>query len=1253
MLSTRVLPSDWPGSAMTSEAVMLSMSDQRRGWASSRTRSALDVLGAFSRRPEKSHDERITAQQLAFATHAVLNIKGPDAAASYLEGWKPKEAVLESGACLAHVLLGRAEPTRVEQLLTAAKSPAFCLAIAAEFHRVGLPLGADASVNAWNVLKGSRFKLRTNLGDDKLEDALYRGLVWIGTGALRHRAATRRQLRALIIRYLPKDPPYGLGDRFGRARNGMLHAYALRNELAETPLTLEPFRPTQQTDDRWDTKRARRNDEELDRYLKPALPWLSGWAKWALDSLPDTERTALIASYPTSRSNFDGQSALHRVAAPTIAQLARTSTDADDTAKFRTVLASAVEHSGSYRALEMIASLRGDQRFASEALQCASAAHESISRSAEELSDSIADDIVSISRAIRLYSEAEAQTYFDAAIEFASRVGEDIWRRWEAILALAARAKVDDPDHAQRLATRLARDAEALRPFMGDHFDEPALVSALAEHAGPNVLAIMSQWRDRDFGELSWQLGGLSDDSHSLLRLNPKLGIAFAPFSNRIPIPTLLKDLSATGELDAQVVQTAKRLQHRLGQSFNHIDMGSSVDPYATEWDPPTTLEVVEPTWSSGTYGDAKFAAERLAAQQAFRAHLSMLDLTTQAGAAAAVAELDARFHDVDTLIDAAFSSPETNWALTVRMFAETNLLSAWQMGKFLTSAMQRESNSQAFRKELLKAVRAFVQTNATDIALGHDYSLERGEVAALLSTDLRGIVMIALKHINSDEVLEESERCYRLATGVAELLTSAEAAEALEAALARLEESLEVDSSAAAGDLTLVSMDTPSAVAGFLWAALGDPRAKTRWRATHAVRTILELRQVDVINALQAAAISGIASGFTDPRFPFYDMHAANWLLIAIDRLAKDDPEAAAMLLPAVRDLSERHPDHASIQYLCHLIASRSDTDGARVGTDWKALLQAPVSLSKWERPQIPKPFSNNAVKTEMHFHFDLEEFWLAELTTSFVISHQTVMDAMSRQILDEWHWRGAHEIERDPRHAASVYRDNETSFYKSDYPEAENLDFYLTYHAAQTVAGQLVRSSKPYQDPDDAQPDIVQWMQRFDLSRADRNWISDARRPVPVQLSKLIPDHPGPHWEFEVTASDFENAMQAEPGWLTVWQSAESSQYEAMAECNIVSALVTPDVATALLRSLQTASDFMNYRLPAADDEDYTFDADLFGLRGWIQTPYSEAGIDGRDVLALHLQTPPADSGALGRRPADARCRLHRTEVDRPHRH
>lgn len=601
-----------------------------------------------------------------------------------------------------------------------------------------------------------------------------------------------------------------------------------------------------------------------------------------------------------------------------------------------------------------------------------------------------------------------------------------------------------------------------------------------------------------------------------------------------------------------------------------------------------------------------------------------MLDLTTQAGAAAAVAELDARFHDVDTLIDVAFSGPETDWCLIVRTFAETDFLGAWQMGKFLTSAMQRQSNSQAFQKELRKAVHAFVQTNATDIALGHDYSLERGEVAALLGTDLRGIVMMALKHINSDEVLEESERCYRLATGVAELLTTAEAAQALEAALARLEESLEVDSFAAAGELTLASMDIPSAVAGFLWAALGDPHAKTRWRATHAVRTMLELRQVDVINAIQAAAISGVAPGFTDPRFPFYDMHAANWLLIAIDRVAKDDPEAAAMLLPAVRELGERHRDHTAIQHLCHLIAARSDPDGAPVGTDWTALLQAPVSLSKWERPQIPKPFSHKAVKTEIHFHFDLEEFLLADLTSSFEISHQAVMDALSRQILDEWHWRGAHEIDHDPRHAAGVYRDGETYFYKSDYPEAEDLDFYLTYHAAQTVAGQLVRSFKPYQDPDEAQPDIVQWMQRFDLSRADRNWISDTRRPVPAQLGGLIPDHPDPQWEFEVTASDFENAIQAESGWLTVWQSAESSQYEAMAECNIVSALVTPDVAAALLRSLQTASDFMNYRLPAADDEDYTFDTGLFRLRGWIQTPYSEAGIDGRDLFALHLQSP-----------------------------
>lgn len=269
------------------------------------------------------------------------------------------------------------------------------------------------------------------------------------------------------------------------------------------------------------------------------------------------------------------------------------------------------------------------------------------------------------------------------------------------------------------------------------------------------------------------------------------------------------------------------------------------------------------------------------------------------------------------------------------------------------------------------------------------------------------------------------------LAAGASAVLDPSTAARVLGESLTAFEGELGISARTAVDQTPADPIEI--AVANFLWAALGDPRSPVRWQAAHAVRTAIELGVSDVIVALGSAVMRGDAAGYADERFLFYEMSAAEWFLVAVERVARDDPSAIDALLSAVIELSDRYPDHAGIQGHCSSIERLAYTPVDRpIGTDWKATLAEPVALESWHRPSHPSPMMKGAPQAEHRFHSDFDEYVLGKLTKALVITHQEVLDAASALILDEWGWRANGERLEDSRRTAGVYQDGETYGYK-----------------------------------------------------------------------------------------------------------------------------------------------------------------------------------------------------------------------------
>lgn len=1213
LIASRELPENWPGSTLGSEAALLAHTTGGASTARSRARQAASAIAAWVRAPRERHsqEENITPEQVAHIALAVLRTDGPAPAARYISGWRPAHFVLESSAALARMLISSASDEDVSGLIASSTHPALLLGVLGEMQRIGMSLDAHDVGDVWTKLKRFRSRLIAEDYDHRnAEDAAFRGASWLCALAVRHSIADATVAAERLRECLPPSLPIGLGDRHGPGRSGLLFAVALRAELMGEALDVDHYRPTQAPAKRGKYDPAKSNDEDLNRHLRPALSWLSAWAKYAHGDLDPQVAAVLISSYPKRHSQDDLWSMSNRIARQVLPLLGTASEEEAVTAACDQAIQTIAADAPIAGAVDLILGLRGDARFAAAVLDLSNAARHALTSTAEG-ADSKADTLVRIARGLHRFSAAEAESYFDQAVKAATGVGDDALHRWDAIVALTRAAAGIDSLDAITLAERVAHLGEAVEPIVYDGFNQHQLVAALALVSGTNVLRVLGQWRDRRFGTLDWQFRGLVEGDDALFAGRPDLTTVLAPFSTNLDLNAALRELDASGGLNAGTLSTANNLANRLGRSLDAEHMQTSLP------DPPRANDPDE--FRSTTFDlTPDQEAERAAQLEECKAQIAALDLTQTSGVDAAVRlQQEARTYSDSLFIAEVFKRPVLQWGPILDAALSSDALNDYELAKLLNAALARPRTAQSFIDSLKKAVSTYVDRHGARLLHHNWMSFDLPAAAALLGVRTTDLLQRALDRLNLEEALTDADHCYMLAAGASAVLDPSTAARVLGEALTVFEGELGI------GPRTVIEK-TPAdlidiAVANFLWAALGDPRAAVRWQAAHAVRTAIELGASDVINALNSAVVRGDAAGYADERFLYYEMSAAEWFLVAVERVARDDPSAIDALVPAVIELSDRYPDHAVIQRHCSSIALLTSIPIDRpIGTDWKATLAEPVALESWHRPTRPSPMMKGAPQAEHRFHSDFDEYVVGKLTEALVITHQEVLDAASALILDEWRWRADGGRLEDPRRKAGAYQDGETYGYKWEIPKAEDLDYYLERHAALTIAGRLMRTATPYRDPDAEQLDVLEWLADFDIARHDGRWITDQRSSVPGPLAIV-----GLRGSNQVHESEFLAALNPADGWVTVWQSASVSEYDRSLGINIASGLVNPEAAGALVRALQTADGYWSFRIPSADlgDEDFQFSSPPFQLQGWVSTPHSEGGIDRLDPLATEL--------------------------------
>lgn len=416
---------------------------------------------------------------------------------------------------------------------------------------------------------------------------------------------------------------------------------------------------------------------------------------------------------------------------------------------------------------------------------------------------------------------------------------------------------------------------------------------------------------------------------------------------------------------------------------------------------------------------------------------------------------------------------------------------------------------------------------------------------------------------------------------------------------------------------------DNVEIFSGMLWRMLGSPFTEDRWRAAHSARCFARFERWNVLDALVDKINRRDAGAFQASERRFYFMHAKLWLLIALARIALDEPKAAArykdVFLKIAFDEENRHVlmKHFAAEAVGCLKAGKvrlSDDEEKSLMCVNKSPFpqQAEKIMTKddfCDRRPESRPEPDFELSLDGHFY----EYDVKSLGKVFGKAGWKVKDVMSEIV------RSNHpEIEsgRDFEEEAEEWAS--PAFGAMTHMSSHTYGQQLGWHALFMAAGRLLGEYAVTKDLDCHDDPWNGWLRPFLLTRKDGRWLSDGMDRAPLNaLERLLEESE----EGLVLTGDeskilrllnMESGVRGEAVVAGEWDSSDQVRVQ------VESALVRPAKAQAFVKRL-----FREDPLPwlprygGGEDEDEYPDADEDGCEPWIVWTSGERNLDRDDPL------------------------------------
>lgn len=1251
--SRRAFETEWLGSHHVYDAVLLANYPEYRADAASRLRMAQDWLAAWARNtpstPPGFASDRVAVSDEDRATLALahVRVRGAESAATFLRRWRNRSLSFYAGRLLARKLIDVGDYSSLGNMARAARNNVWLiLALAIEARSVSAALPAEALERLLKLIADRRIVLEGRQQWEQQWEVLEAvvAAIELALGCLPRQDSV---WAGILKRYLPEQPPSILTMRLPYDRSGLLSGYALEAVLRGEPLKLEDVAPEDIRPAIGQGPSYRSYNADVDTFYREVgglLPLLNLGAQLQAGEAVADPPSAILAAVVESaaqkqRDHQDDTHLQNIVARQWLNQLAdlgpRRGNLLDAFASWR--------RNGSLRlTLETLIVLcrRAARTPGLEdlAFELAQEAHARLQSSRDEV-QTRTDAYLELARAIFTASSADATAYLNEAIAIASRLGDENLERYSGLLHLG-RAASDSSLSRPETAYRLARMGELTYEYVArdKYFPWDDTVETLAGLCPSSVLAILSRWRDRKFGDPG--------------RLLP---LAIAELRRRGLVPSWAEiALSATeGHWSREALlrnyldreDSDERRQRVCKVALRYIRPGMAI---GKDWERLSTalqrsgmldrdLEAIATAQSrvleTDAVGDAPDQEDWRAQRQPVDWEMVFADVDVRKSDQLAIAY--ARMRSGDTPI-----FPEEFWkeaASRTRSGGESELMRAltewpdaslydvrYALDNFPSAWLLRPAYQRALRDGIISICRS----HPTRV-------FRRGWGATLPFEDLiaRGIVA---DHDVADAMIEgfgdtaellDAEGLFRILDPLSSRLSPQEADEALNFGLDLMEPSLKPED----GDGPWSSELTPpgsvhAALAGYVWAGLGAPSAAERWASAHVVRNALEIGWTELTAPLSERTTTAAPGPFVDAGLHFYTWHARQWLVIGLARGAIDATAHLPPFVPWLREMARC--GHILLEELARgslrLSEDRAGGDLAPEGLFHTTPLCGEEVYDSYrsgidDDPKAPEPHGDD----KYYFGHDKAEYVVAPMGRVFGLSQRAserhVLSAIRADLL----WTGR-SWQDDARHTRGLYEEGETFSRYASQSRVDDLNAYHTYHGVMFAARKLLGRQPVGRRSDDTGNDLDDWMKRHRLTRADSRWLADRADPKIVRS----PPGSGTHradWPWLVTR-DHLDAQLVSPFAGTVmwgdWVAGLDSHRETI---SVRSALVSAKAGQALMAALQTTAELMHHSLP--EDSDEVEVANSVGrLMPWVSDEGHSHGLDEHDPWGANIRYPGA---------------------------
>jgi hypothetical protein len=1229
-----IVGGSWTGSEHAYEAALLSGRRGLEGEASAQLRFAYEWLSHWLRnRKEDDDGTTIEIEDILELEWAQLNINGPTSCAANLRRWMPRELSYRVGRPLAKRLVDAARWKDADDLAQAAGNDiALVLAVADELKTVGRHVPKAAAARTMCLLLHSRVKLDAP-GGWQGDGMLIGAVVSMIDTARHYRLASKRVSVGLLRRYLPKGAPRTLeSEHRNDNRFAYLRAYALLAALVGKPLTREFIYGAKHN--------ARKGPTSENRYSGPGFENLKALLPWH-------ELSAKVRSARMS------------------------------TAQFETALATTLELWGQYRRdtyqdwsqtadevaqlwSECIVLLGGDETLWARLAQwvdglriplsipsmanlarCAaltggpphivlSLAHKARGRIGEdaELADSMADSLVLLARAVLGASEDEALQYFNEAVAVANRIGQENLERWHALLHLSdacAADRVDDPN----LAYLFARAAELTRSYVDrdKHFDWDHTVEAITALSPRSSPAIMSRWRDRQFGEPESFFPRLVGTLCKQGDLDARDAAALICFEGdwgwKDLIAAALDKAESSAEKDNLLTQyyrylrfseTSKRLLKEIADAIQA--RGLNAQPFR---------ELEERARRSKSDHDSQ-------GDSLTRSHECSLDWSTvfvgiDLGETSSLLESQGRMPEGrlgrwrrEWIGEAVVRVPAGRERAFIESLENIGDSSLYTVRELLEQIPKTWMDRLTARQALGAFVRRIVRCHPTSLGINRHYQpLPYELVFEKTGVTRQELLRAALESIAETSLPTTSRDLFQIVAILAQFLDASEARSVLRYGLEHLEQTLDCEQGEGPWHPRLEPTGScRESIAGYVWVALGAVESARRWQAAHTIRALCLLGRDALLGDVIAFATGSSVSAFTDASFHFYRKHALQWLLNALDRASRENGSVVSQHAGWLRSLASRQNRHVICRGIAarallaladggHLIMDPQDRDAlARINASKLSTQFSPYYT--WSH-RIPKD-SEDAC--DFSFDYDFSRSWIESLARCFGTSSGKVQADACRVIREDWGLKENGHYDQDARALCGQF--NEYARRRTSQQGAQdNLSFYLSYHALMECAGQLLETQPLQEDPEDSWGSFSYWLEKVALLDAKGDWQADHRQMPPEDVEEF-PIHKKNVWPVPMAKNYALSRLMSHAGALVVagqWTQYEGRNIETV---RVVSALASRSHVGALSRALAATQNPYDYALPEFQDTHEIHHGD-FVLEGWVTELGSESGADSDD--------------------------------------